>query len=252
MTLERLFDSSGSRDDAAALYTHVAFPRPGEARPYVYLNMVSTADGKIVVGRPGGPAKGVGGPTDQVLYRRLERNCDAVLIGSGTLRASAVLYPPELPRFVVTTSANLPFDNRFFTDAPDRAWVVVPEEKAEQARAALAGRGRVLAAGHGSADMAAILAVMRREMDISVLLCEGGATLNDDLVRAGLVDELFLTISPKLKGGAHLPTMMTGEGYAPGQYLEMSLLSLYREGDELYLRYRLDALPSTVPGSGAA
>ena len=90
---------------------------------------------------------------------------------------------------------------------------------------------------------------LRQEQGIRYLLCEGGATLNDDLIRAGLADELFLTLAPKLKGGAHLPTIMTGQGFAPNIVLPLHLRSLYRDGDELYLRYRLDAAPHRRPAN---
>ena len=58
------------------------------------INMAATADGKIVIGEPGGAAKGVGGPTDQkFVSTQLQKAVDAALIGSGTLRASQVIYP---------------------------------------------------------------------------------------------------------------------------------------------------------------
>src|SRR5205085_7092302 len=100
MPIERLLDRIGDLPDPGDLYTQIEFPAPPEDRPYVYINMVSTVDGKIVLGEPGGSAKGLGGPTDQVLFRRLQRNADAALIGGATLRASQVIYPPEVARFV--------------------------------------------------------------------------------------------------------------------------------------------------------
>ena len=104
--------------DSEELYTALEFPAPPEDRPYIIINMASTVDGKIVIGEPGGTAKGVGGPTDQKLFRRLQKTVDAALIGSGTLRASQVIYPPEVARFVVSQSGKVPLENRFFTDAP--------------------------------------------------------------------------------------------------------------------------------------
>ncbi|HZO88343.1 MAG TPA: RibD family protein [Chthonomonadaceae bacterium] len=238
MALECLFDRTGDTPTPEALYTRLNFPAPPADRPYVYINMVSTVDGKIVVGKPGGSAKGVGGPTDQLLFRRLQRTCDAVLVGSATLRASQVLYPPELPRYVVTRSGDVPLGNRFFTDAPNRASVLAPEELPEAAKARLSAAARLILIGRGSVDLVAALRLLRQE-GIARLLCEGGATLNEELLRAGLADELFLTLAPKIKGGAHLPTIVAGQGFPPGHFLPLTLLSLYRDGDELYLRYRI-------------
>jgi 2,5-diamino-6-(ribosylamino)-4(3H)-pyrimidinone 5'-phosphate reductase len=243
MTLERLLDLTEDSLPAEALYTTIRFPSPPETRPYVYINMVATVDGKIVIGKPGGTARGVGGPTDQRLFRRLQQTCDGTLIGSGTLRAGPVIYPSEKARFVVTRSGDLPLRNRFFTDAPDRATILAPEDLPETVRAKLASAAQVLQVGVGRVDLTEALRVLRRERGIRLLLCEGGAALNADLIAAGLADELFLTLAPKIKGGANLPTPVTGEGFPPGQALPLKLLSLYRDEDELYLRYRLGDAP---------
>lgn len=247
MALERLLDVTGETVEPEALYTEIAFPPAPADRPYVFLNMVSTADGKVVIGKIGGTAKGVGGPTDQRLFRRLQRVCDGALIGSSTLRASNVIYPPEIPRFVVTRSGDVPLNNRFFTDAPERAYVLAPEDLPEEKRGRLAATN-LIQAGRGGVDMAAALRRLRQEKGIMRLLCEGGPTLNDELLRAGLADELFLTLAPKLKGGARLPTVVDGQGFPPGQFLPLTLLSLYHDGDELYLRYRIGPL-STLASS---
>jgi hypothetical protein len=79
MALERLFDLTGNTTAPDALYIKIVFPDPSEERPYLYINMVATVDGKIVLGKIGGTAAGVGGSTDQKLFRRLQHHCDAVL-----------------------------------------------------------------------------------------------------------------------------------------------------------------------------
>jgi riboflavin-specific deaminase-like protein len=239
MALERLLDLTANPPSPDALYTRIDFPPPPADRPYLYMNMVATVDGKIVIGDVGGSAAGVGGPTDQMLFRRLQHLCDAAMLGGVTLRASQVIYPPETPRFVVTRRGDVPLDNRFFTDAPDRAYILAPEDLPEDAAARLKDAANLLQVGNGGVDLTAAMRRLRLELGIRTLLCEGGASLNDALIRAGLADELFLTIAPKLKGGARLPTIMTGQGFPPGQSLPLTLRSLYRDGDEIYLRYRL-------------
>ncbi len=239
MALERLLDLTADTPTPDALYTHIAFPAPPADRPYVYINMVATADGKIVIGKVGGTAKGVGGPTDQLLFRRLQKLGDAALVGSATLRAGPVIYPPEILRFTVTRTGDVPLHNRFFTDAPDRAYVLAPGDLPEETRASLAAATNLIQVGRGDVDLTAALRVLRQEEGVKHLLCEGGPTLNDSLLRAGLAEELFLTLAPKLKGGAHLPTVVDGQGFPPGRFLPLTLLSLYRDGDELYLRYRI-------------
>lgn len=241
--MERLVDVGVAPADPADLYLRLDFPAPHAARPYVFINMASTADGKIVVGEPGGPAAGVGGPTDQILFRRLQRCADAALIGGSTLRASQVIYPPGVARFVATRTGDLPLNNRFFTDAPGRAYVLVPEQLDPAARARLGTAATIVTAGAADVEWPTALSIMREDLGVARLLCEGGGRLNDQLIRAGLADELFLTIAPKLKGGAQAPTIQEGAGFPPGVALPLELLSLYRDGAELYLRYRMGREP---------
>lgn len=239
MGIELLYDSELNGTAPPDLYTDIRWPSPPADRPYVFINMASTVDGKIVLGKPDGPAKGVGGPTDQILFRRLQTQCDGALLGGVTLRASNVIYPERLPRFTVTRSGDVPLENRFFTDAPDKAFVFAPSNLSAEVADRIRAVVNLVTLGDTSVDLAEALKWIRTEQRIRTLLCEGGPTINDQLVRAGLADELFLTLGPKLKGGAGLPTIVTGEGFPPGASMPITLISVYRDGDELYLRYRL-------------
>ena len=212
MALERLLDITLYPPEPDQLYTTMDFPEPPLHRPYLYLNMVSTVDGKIVIGDVGGSAVGVGGATDQLLFRRLQHTCDAALLGSSTLRASQVIYPADKPRFVVTRTGDVPLDNRFFRDAPGQAFVLAPQTLAPEIAERIQAKAQLIQAGQGSVDLAEAMRILRQEHNIKVLLCEGGATLNDDLIRLGLADELFLTLTNKIKGGSHLPTVVDGQG----------------------------------------
>jgi riboflavin-specific deaminase-like protein len=70
------------------------------------------------------------------------------------------------------------------------------------------------------------------------LLCEGGGELNDALFRAGLVDELHLTVCPKIFGGRHAPTISDGLGSPTlTRASALTLKSAKRHGDELFLVY---------------
>ncbi len=239
MSIVRLFDSTATSTDfdSDKLYTNLKWPQPPADRPYVYINMASTVDGKIVIGEPGGTAKGVGGSTDQILFRRLQTQCDAALVGGVTLRASQVIYPANLPRYTVTRSGDVPLNNRFFTDAPDRVYVFAPKSVSESIARQIRTVAKLVRIGEDTVNLAEALAYMRREHGVKTLLCEGGPTINDQLLRARLADELFYTLAPKLKGGARLPTIITGDGLPPGEALPLELLSIYKDEDELYLRY---------------
>lgn len=243
MALERLLDLTESPPSPDQLYVQVSFPPPPTHRPYVYMNIVATLDGKIVVGTPISSAKGVGGPTDYLLFRRLQRVADAVIVSSSTLRAGPVIYPPELPRYVITRTGALPLENRFFSTSPRQTFVIAPENLPVETQKRLAQVATLVLCGEKEVNLPKVLQLMRQEQRIRYLLCEGGGILNDSLIRGGLADELFLTLAPKIKGGQHLPTPVGGIGFPPDFYLRAHLLSLYRDEDELYLRYRLEQKP---------
>ena len=70
------------------------------------------------------------------------------------------------------------------------------------------------------------------------MLCEGGGELNDALFRAGLVDELHLTVCPKIFGGRGSPTIAEGAGFAKlAAAARFQLQSARRVGPELFLHY---------------
>ena len=238
MTFARLTETAS---DIGSVYAQITWPQAPAGRPYVFINMASTADGKIVLGDAHGSAKGVGGSTDQLLFRRLQTQADAVIVGAVTLRASQVIYPPQLPRFTITRSGDIPTNNRFFSDAPENATIFVPESVDEQTRSRLAAEtgATVLPCGITDVNIAQALEIIRNRFRVNALLCEGGSALNEQMFRLGLADELFLTLAPKIKGGAHLPTIVGGEGFAPGQFATLELISVYRDESELYLRYRV-------------
>jgi riboflavin biosynthesis pyrimidine reductase len=112
----------------------------------------------------------------------------------------------------------------------------------------------------GLLDLPAAMAQLRRRFAVRTLLCEGGPHLNGQLLLAGLVDELFLSLSPKLAGGEDA----TGEALrivAGAQFLEplqLELLGVLESGSSLFLRYGVRASApervsrETMPSSSLA
>ncbi|HXS47937.1 MAG TPA: dihydrofolate reductase family protein [Solirubrobacterales bacterium] len=85
----------------------------------------------------------------------------------------------------------------------------------------------------GRADLPALLRSLRKE-GVKALLCEGGPTLHGALQADGLVDELFLTIAPKLSGGGVPPRILEGE---LDEVITLELTWLLEDGGELFARY---------------
>jgi len=93
--------------------------------------------------------------------------------------------------------------------------------------------------GRKEINFSAALRWLRKEWRVNRLLCEGGGELNAALFRAGLVDEIHLTISPKLFGGRHAPTIADGRGFNRlANARQFHLRSLRGNNGELFTVFR--------------
>lgn len=233
-----LLDLTDENHTEETLYWQIQFPPARPDRPYVFVNMVSTLDGKITLGEVGDTASGLGSPMDQTLMKRLRQNAQAVIIGASTLRAGHVTYPPSLWRAVVTASGNIPSDACFFAEVPGKTVVFTTKKMPETQRKALQENAHVVVQSADKVNLRHALYFLRQQMGIERLLCEGGGVLNFEMFAEGLVDEWFLTLAPKVKGGSHIPTSVEGDGFPREQVVLMQIVSVYEHEGELYLRYR--------------
>jgi riboflavin biosynthesis pyrimidine reductase len=244
MSFERL-GAAGARAPHEWLAEVRAAERAPEDRPFVFLNMVATVDGRATIA---GRTRALGSAADTLLLTELRTVADAVLIGSGTLRAEGyarmVADPDRVarrvaagraetpPAVLISRSFDLPWDAGLFA-AADQPVIVFSHADAPAPPAVAA---RVELVRLDAVSPGAALAELRAR-GIRALLCEGGPTLNRSLLAGGLVDELFLTLVPQLAGDAAALRIVEGDDLpAPAQ---LALEWVLRHDDELYLRYRV-------------
>jgi riboflavin-specific deaminase-like protein len=216
----------------------LAFPE----RPYLILNFVTTLDGRAAInGRSGG----IGSATDSEMLLRLRTRVDAVMVGAGTMRAERYGRMVSDPNFrayrertglahdplavIISNRLELPWDAGLFTDGGGR---VVIFTASDQEPAETATPVTVVRHPDG-VELDRALEWLRHERGICSVLCEGGPTLHGRLREGGLVDELFLTIAPKVAGGEG-PRIL--EGALP-DVDEVELVWLLESASELFARY---------------
>lgn len=238
---------------SSGAYTDLALPEPPADRPFVYVNMVSSVDGKATVD---GSERGLGSADDKRIMQELRSHADAVLNGATTLRVSgssplvrdAALIArrkrdglaPQPVGVIVSRRGELPLDAPFFRSSAFRGAVVVTDLSTERQRAAIRATGRqVIEVPDGPENGGAIVRAVGQELGVRRLLCEGGPTINRSLLGAGVVDELFLTFAPWLVGGVENLTIVEGEPFGRESMVRLRFVqALHDEAtDELFMRY---------------
>ncbi len=98
--------------------------------------------------------------------------------------------------------------------APVSPMLVVCCERAPRARRATFARlAHLVVCGREEVEIRRLVRLLAEEYRARTILCEGGPTLNDAFFRSGVVDELFLTLCPKIVGGTSAPTLAEGVGF---------------------------------------
>lgn len=240
------------------------FPQHGVAasdratkRPYVYFNMVSSADGKITTQK--GNAEGLGTRTDRLLMQKLRAASDAVLVGAGTFRHDPIIpdvkpefaaerqhYFPDAPHplgMVLSSDGDLPLNNKFFRAGRKRRVVFLGPKATKETEQKLAEHAQIFRLSgdsHGEPDIKELAQIAFSELKVRRLLIEGGPTLNYSFVAQGYADELFWTLAPKIVGGSENGSLVQGPelGFDPEKLPQLKLVSLYQHASELFLRYK--------------
>jgi riboflavin-specific deaminase-like protein len=217
-------------------------------RPYTIANLIASADGRVAVQGRSGALSDAG---DRVIFHALRERVDAVLAGTHTLaienygrlvkspearaRRLAAGRAAEPLACVISASGSIPLSIPLFAEPQARVVVFAPAEPDLRARRAQVEFVRT-DPGAGS-PLSAALRTLAGEFGVRMLLCEGGPTLLRSLLAEELLDELFLTLAPKLAGGGEQPTLI-GPPPLP-ELLALRLLWLLSLEDSLYLRYAI-------------
>lgn len=226
-------------------------------RPFVFVNMAMTADGKIATANR--RVSSFSSPQDREQLLRLRARADAVMAGARTVDLNPVNLGPGGPRFrkmrlkqglaeyntrvIVTGSGSIDLKaaifQRRFSPILILTTAAIGVKRLAQLRKAA---DDVWVSKTRTINFKEALEWLHSKWNVRRLLCEGGGELNSALFSAGLVDELNLTICPKIFGGRTAPTICDGTGAETlGEATRLKLRSSKRVGDELFLVY--DVLP---------
>lgn len=235
-------------------------------RPYVLINMAMTADGKIATANRGIESFG-SGHDERNLYR-LRSTVDAILCGAGTVNAPGITLGTGGAEFgrrpgggsragaplrvVVSGAGSLPETADVFHSPGGPVLVLVGgQARAERIEGLSRVAREVHVSGERDVDLVAALHWLARDWGVKRLVCEGGARLNAAMLLAGVVDELHLTVCPRIFGGRGAPTIADWVGSDRlVEATELRLVRSRRVADEMFLIYRVGRDSPETGGRG--
>lgn len=223
-------------------------------RPFVFVNVAATADGKIDTFERKGAA--ISSAQDKARVDELRAGADAVLVGGRTLlgelpkltvknealreaRVRRGLEPNPM-KVGVVTRADLPLDSDFVQAGPARVVIFTTHQTSKSQLDALRNGGvEVFAVDGPRVDLHSML-VRLKSLGVERLMVEGGGTIIFEMLSQRLVDELSMYIAPMIFGGVSAPTLAAGSGLVRGEAIALSLKDVERHEDGgLVLRYSL-------------
>lgn len=221
--------------------------------------MAITADGKIATANRAVSSFGSRRDKDHLL--ELRATADAVMSGAGTVNAAPVTLGPGPAKYrrmrtrrglseynlriIASGSGNVNPGAEIFGRKFSPILILTTNRAGEKKLKPLRKLAtEIKSFGAREIDFPRALRWLRGKWKVKRLLCEGGGELDDALFRAGLVNELHLTICPKIFGGRKAPTIAEGVGVPKlANAAQLKLKSMKRIGDELFVVY--DCLSST-------
>lgn len=206
---------TGELDDDQVLE---AYPWPERGRRWVRAMMVTTLDGAAA--GPDGLSGSISSPVDKAVFDAVRRLADAVLVGAGTIRAEGYGPMRAKPRdaerrsrngqapapvlAVVSRSLDLDWDDEVFTRSTMRPLIITGPDADPERVARASEHCDVVVTDEDELGPEHILDVLQQR-GLDHVVCEGGPTLLESVVAAGLLDEADITLSPMFAGTASSP-----------------------------------------------
>jgi len=242
-----------------------------EDRPYVYSNFVLSHDGRISFNEPGhyggGEVSG-GSPHDMWLMGMLRARADAVMVGDITLKLEPehiwthqYIFPGDNENFVdlrrkegratyplqvfLSLTGEINWDSAVFGSADYHVLIATTSEGAARVAAEKRGDAQVDVIAHdrSSVDLRELVSHLRKKYGVKSLLVEGGPRAYGSAIVDRVIDDEFLTLSPIVVGNdrsknKNRPGLYEGIAFTPDDAVRMVPISIRRNGEFLFVRYR--------------
>jgi len=223
-------------------------------RPFVFINVAMTADGKIDTFERKGA--GISSKRDKERVDQLRAESDAVLVGGKTLleenpkltvksealredRVRRGLSPNPI-KVGIASRVELHPDSDFLKAGPARIVIFTTYQASKEQVDFLRGQGvEVFIHDSEYVDLSKALETLY-ELGARRIMVEGGGTLNFELIRLGLVDEISVYMAPMIFGGVNSPTLADGIGLTQDEAIHLKIVDIEKEdGGGVFIKYKL-------------
>ncbi|RLI85456.1 MAG: 2,5-diamino-6-(ribosylamino)-4(3H)-pyrimidinone 5'-phosphate reductase [Candidatus Altiarchaeales archaeon] len=221
-------------------------------KPFIFINSAMSLDGKISTSEK--KQVKISNEKDMERVDRLRAESDAILVGSNTvaiddpkltvkserLRKERVKKGlPENPlKVMVGSIKEIKFDSDFLDYGNAEKIIFTTEKEDSEKIVRLMEKARVFVLGKKRVDLKKMVSILS-DLGVKRIMVEGGGTLNFEMLKEGLVDEIYVAIAPKIFGGRNVPTLADGEGFKEGGIVDLELIDIEKLDEIIVLRYRI-------------
>ena len=212
-------------------------------RPRIILSAAMSIDGKIAA-RSGDSR--LSSEKDMIRLHKLRSRTDAILVGRNTVVRDDPLLTVRLAkgknpiRIILASSGTLPRNCKILKTCSDVPTIIAVSRKISEKRLAMLQKLPidVIVTGTESVNLKSLMRILAKR-GITTILVEGGGTVNWEFIKAGLFDEIYLTISPHIIGGTKTVSLVQGRGFATiRKAVKLHLGTVTRLDDCLVLHYK--------------
>lgn len=224
-------------------------------RPFVFINVAMTADGKIDTFERKGAA--ISSVRDKERVDKLRAEADAVMVGgrtlldedpkltvkSETLRAERITrgLPPNPMKVGIVSNAEINAHSKFLREGGGRVVIFTTHRTSNEQLTFLRSQNAEVFVHEGERVNLEKMMHTLHELGIKRLMVEGGATLNFELLRLGLVDEVSAYVAPMIFGGEKAPTLAAGSGLGRIEAIPLKLIRAENwEDGGVLLHYKVE------------
>jgi riboflavin biosynthesis pyrimidine reductase len=204
----------------------------------IFSNLAISLDGKIA--DPATPARSLGSAVDKKLMQSLRAKANVVVMGAQTLRVFKKFVRPQklsstYANAIITRSGNLDSEMPFWNETQGIRFVFTTKKGEAAALRAARDRAFVVVAGEDTVDPMIVIKRLKQS-NFDQILIEGGGETVGLFLRAGLLQEMYITLSPWIIGNSKAPGLVGGD---KALWSKMTLKKCTKKGSELFLHYQV-------------